>query len=214
MPDNLRAGQMFGQLARRPVNGIPMREPILFLLTVLLILGTPGPTNTLLATGGGTLGFRRALPLVPAEASGYLITVLTVGLLLGPVIKSFPLLALGLRLAVGVYLVILSAKLWRHQPVDLTVAPVTPRQVFLTTLLNPKGIVFALVVIPFGIANWAVYVACFLILVVAMSVSWILLGATLQRIAKAAGHARLVTRVGATAIGIFATILLVSPLMH
>ena len=41
-----------------------MQDPVLFTLTVLFILGTPGPTNTLLATAGGTVGFRRALPLV------------------------------------------------------------------------------------------------------------------------------------------------------
>ena len=29
-----------------------MQDPVLFALTVLLILGTPGPTNTLLATAG------------------------------------------------------------------------------------------------------------------------------------------------------------------
>ena len=153
-----------------------MQEPTLFVLTVLLILGTPGPTNTLLAAGGGTVGFRRALPLVPAEASGYLITILTVGLVVGPVITSLPALALGLRLAVGAYLVRLAAKLWQHGAVDLTVAPVTPRQVFLTTLLNPKALIFALGVIPFATANWWLYLLCFLVLLVTVALGWIALG--------------------------------------
>jgi threonine/homoserine/homoserine lactone efflux protein len=143
-----------------------MQDPTLFALTVLLILGTPGPTNTLLATGGGTIGFRRALPLVVAEASGYLISILTLGLVIGPVIAAVPVVALSLRLAVGVYLVRLAAKLWQHGAVDVTVAPVTARQVFLTTLLNPKALIFALGVIPFASANWWLYLLSFLVLLV------------------------------------------------
>jgi threonine/homoserine/homoserine lactone efflux protein len=191
-----------------------MQEPTLFVLTVLLILGTPGPTNALLAAGGATLGFRRALPLVPAEASGYLITILTVGLIVGPAIASAPALALGLRLAVGAYLISLAAKLWQHGAIDLIVAPVTPWQVFLTTLLNPKALIFALGVIPFSVTNWWSYLLCFLVLLVTVAVGWIALGATLARAAVAVGHAHLVPRVGAAAIGIFAMVLLVGPLLH
>jgi threonine/homoserine/homoserine lactone efflux protein len=191
-----------------------MQDPTLFVLTVLLILGTPGPTNTLLAAGGGTVGFRRALPMVPAEASGYLITILTVGLVIGPAIASIPALALGLRLAVGAYLVRLAAKLWQHGAVDLTVAPVTPWQVFLTTLLNPKALIFALGVIPFAMANWWLYLLCFLVLLVTVALGWIALGATLARAAGAVGNARPVTRFSAAVIGIFAMVLLVGPLLH
>jgi threonine/homoserine/homoserine lactone efflux protein len=191
-----------------------MQEPTLFVLTVLLILGTPGPTNTLLAAGGGTVGFRRALPLVPAEASGYLITILTVGLVIGPIIASIPALALGLRLAVGAYLIRLAAKLWQHGVVDLTIAPVTPGHLFLTTLLNPKALIFALGVIPFATVNWWLYLLCFLVLLVTMALGWIALGTILARAARAVGQARLVPRLSAAAIGIFAMVLLVGPLLH
>lgn len=44
-----------------------MTNPFLFVLTVVTILVMPGPTNTLLATGGATVGMRRALPLALAE---------------------------------------------------------------------------------------------------------------------------------------------------
>ncbi|MFY8031875.1 MAG: hypothetical protein ACOVO5_08585 [Devosia sp.] len=39
-----------------------MTDPLLFLAAVLTLLGTPGPTNTLLATAGATAGVRRSLP--------------------------------------------------------------------------------------------------------------------------------------------------------
>ena len=78
-----------------------MQDPVLFTLTVLLILGTPGPTNTLLATAGATVGFRRALPLLPAEAAGYLIAILAIGLALGPFIAGVALAWIGLGSLLG-----------------------------------------------------------------------------------------------------------------
>jgi threonine/homoserine/homoserine lactone efflux protein len=191
-----------------------MRDPVLFALTVLLILGTPGPTNTLLATAGGTAGFRRALPLVPAESGGYLISILAIGLAVGPAIASLPAVALGLRLAVGVYLAWLAVRLWRRGAVDLSVVPVTPRQVFVTTLLNPKALVFALGVIPFGTPGWWAYLAVFLGLLVLVALCWIGLGAALGRAAGAAGRAGLVPRIGAAAVGAFAVVLVVGPLLR
>jgi threonine/homoserine/homoserine lactone efflux protein len=191
-----------------------MRDPVLFALTVLLILGTPGPTNTLLATAGGTAGFRRALPLVPAEAGGYLISILAIGLAVGPAIASLPAVALGLRLAVGVYLAWLAVRLWRRGAVDLSVVPVTPRQVFVTTLLNPKALVFALGVIPFGTPDWWAYLASFLGLLVLVALCWIGLGAALGRAAGATGRAGLVPRIGAAAVGAFAVALVVGPLLR
>ncbi|MGN4075192.1 hypothetical protein ACS0X5_11490 [Burkholderia gladioli] len=59
-----------------------MLSPLLFGLTVASILAMPGPTNTLLATGGATVGLRRALPLALAEALGYGLAILAIGLVL------------------------------------------------------------------------------------------------------------------------------------
>jgi hypothetical protein len=67
-----------------------MEDPLLFTLAVLAILGTPGPTNTLLATSGAGVGLRRSLVLLPAEACGYLISILLLGLVLGPVVAASP----------------------------------------------------------------------------------------------------------------------------
>ncbi|MFC7692453.1 hypothetical protein ACFQY5_25655 [Paeniroseomonas aquatica] len=78
-----------------------MADPVLFTLAVLAILGTPGPTNSLLATAGATAGMRRSLPLIAAEAAGYALAILTIGLVLGPVMAGAPLLATALRVAVG-----------------------------------------------------------------------------------------------------------------
>jgi threonine/homoserine/homoserine lactone efflux protein len=146
-----------------------MEDPVLFALAVLAVLGTPGPTNTLLATAGATAGLRRSLPLIASEAAGYTVSILTLGLVLGPVVAGAPLLAGALRAAVGVYLLSLALRLWRRGGAALaTGAVVTPRQVVVTTLLNPKAIVFALGVVPFGAGRgaWPPYMLGFLLLLV------------------------------------------------
>jgi threonine/homoserine/homoserine lactone efflux protein len=91
-----------------------MQNPLLFLLTVLAILGTPGPTNTLLATSGASIGARASLPLLQAEACGYVISILVLGLVLGPVVAASPVISIVLRLAVGGYLFFLAVGLWRR----------------------------------------------------------------------------------------------------
>jgi threonine/homoserine/homoserine lactone efflux protein len=153
-----------------------MTNPLLFALAVLSILGVPGPTNTLLATAGAMGGVRRSLPLIPAEASSYLTTILTLGLLLKPIVLDVPHFAAMLQAAVAIYLLMLAFQLWRSSARILLVrrAPITPTQVFVTTLLNPKGIVFALVVIPFSAPRVWPYLFSFVLLCVAASLSWIL----------------------------------------
>lgn len=194
-----------------------MEDPVLFALAVLAVLGTPGPTNTLLATAGAAAGFRRALPLIAAEAAGYIIAILTLGLALGPVMAAMPALATALRLAVGGYLLVLAWRLWRRGGAALAAgAVVTLRQVFVTTLLNPKAIVFALGVVPFGAGPrvWPAYMLGFVLLLATVATGWIAAGAMLGGTAGRRGWGGAVPRVGAAAVGCFAVLLLVSPLLR
>lgn len=193
-----------------------MEDPLLFALAVLAILGTPGPTNTLLATSGAAVGVRASLPLVPAEAAGYLIAVLVLGLALGPVIAASPLLAAALRLAVGGYLLLLAVRLWRSggRAVLAAGGPVTPRQIFTTTLLNPKAVVFALGVVPFGAPRPEFHLAGFAAMAAAVALCWIGVGAALGRAAADTGRAGAVPRVGAAAVAAFALVLFTGPLLR
>jgi threonine/homoserine/homoserine lactone efflux protein len=190
-------------------------DPFLFALAVLTVLGTPGPTNSLLATSGGTAGIRRSLPLIPAETAGYLISILTLGLVLGPVMAASPLLALILRLAVGAFLILLAIRLWRYGgAIQHRDAVVTPRQIFVTTLLNPKAIVFALGVVPFGagVPVWP-YMLGFVAMLVAVALSWITAGALLGGLAGRHGMRGVVPRIGAAAVGSFALLIIAAPLL-
>ncbi len=192
-----------------------MENPLLFALTVLTILGTPGPTNTLLATSGATVGIRRSLPLIPAETAGYLTSILTLGLVLGPVVAANPALALVLRTAVGVYLLWLAVKLWQKGGLILgTGRVVTPPQIFLTTLLNPKAIVFALGVVPFGAPSVWPYLVGFVAMLAAVALCWVALGTALGGVAGRRGLIGVVPRVGAAAVASFAVLIMAAPLLR
>ena len=181
-----------------------MLDPLLFSLAVLVILGTPGPTNTLLATGGAALGWRRAWRLIPAEMAGYTLAILALGLLLGPAIAAQPWLARAMRLAVACFLLGLAWKLWRRGLAGAAAGTaVTPGQVFLTTLLNPKAIILALGVVPFGQAPVLPYMLGFLAILAPVAAGWVLFGALLGRVGGA-----WVPLLGAGVIAGFALLLL------
>lgn len=205
----------------RPATRDGMTGPVLFALAVLAILATPGPTNTLLATAGATVGLRRALPLIPAETAGYLVSISLIGLALGPAVAASPALGIALRIAVGLYLLHVAWKLWRGAGLagagagaGAGATVVTPARVFVTTLLNPKAIVFALGVVPFEAGAWPFYLAAFAGLAAGVALGWIGVGALMGRAARASGRAGLVPRLGAAVVSAFAVMLLSAPLLR
>jgi threonine/homoserine/homoserine lactone efflux protein len=186
-----------------------MTDPVLFALAVLTILGTPGPTNTLLATAGATTGVRQSLPLLAAELSGYLISILVIRGVLSPVIAAFPVVGTVLKVAVALYIGWIAVRLWA-KPSELTAARrVDFGMVFVTTLLNPKAIVFALTVIPLAHPQLWLYFAAFAVAVLAAGLSWILVGGAINA-ASGGKHRSLVQRVAAVVLGGFAGVILAS----
>lgn len=153
-----------------------MTDPFLFVLAILTLLGTPGPTNTLLATSGAAAGIRASLPLLAAELSGYLAAGGLIRLVLGPVLAALPGVGIALKLVVAAYLVVLAIRLLRRKALATEARPVTFRDVLVTTLLNPKAPVVALAVIPAGVAGEALYWVGFALLVPLMGGVWIGIG--------------------------------------
>ena len=179
-----------------------MSDPLLFLLAVLTILGTPGPTNTLLATSGAAVGLRSSLPLLLGELFGYLIAIGAMRLVLGPVIAAYPPLAAGLKLAVAGYLLWLAIRLWLRSATLAGSGRVTVINVFVTALLNPKALIFALSVFPMSHPGLHWYFLAFTVLVLTAGSSWVLIG---KAVGAAAGrHAGLVPRVASVALAGFA----------
>ncbi len=85
-----------------------------FTLAVLLLLLTPGPTNTLLAVAGASRGLKASLPLVFAELSGYLATVSLLVFVAAPWLVGQPIAALAVKLASTVWVLLLAARLWTN----------------------------------------------------------------------------------------------------
>ena len=187
-----------------------MSDPLLFMLAVLTLLGTPGPTNTLLAMSGAISGIRHSLPLLAAELSGYLVAIAAIRLALGPIFAAYPLLGIALKVAVAAYLAWIAVKLWqRGAGLAAPAAAVTLQGVFVTTLLNPKALIFALAIIPAAHPQMVWYVASYAASVVAVGFSWIVIG---HFIGATTGerHAGLVPRVASVALVGFAGVILAS----
>ena len=188
-----------------------MTDPLLFLLAVLTILGTPGPTNTLLATAGATAGMRVSLPLLGAELSGYLVAILLIRGVLSPVIASWPVAGTVLKVMVAAYVAWIAVRLWA-KPAHLTTARrVSFPMVFVTTLLNPKAIVFALTVIPLTHPSLWMYFVAFSACVLSAGFGWIAIGGAIGAAAGGARHL-LVQRIAAVVLGAFAGMILASAL--
>jgi threonine/homoserine/homoserine lactone efflux protein len=189
-----------------------MTDPILFILAVLTLLGTPGPTNTLLATSGATAGVRRSLVLLVGELGGYLIAIAAIRIVLGPVIHAWPVVGIALKVAVVAYLVVIAVRLWRHgNSLTDEKARIDVPAVFVTTLLNPKALIFALSIIPAEHpALWA-YFTAFAVAVPLVGLCWILLG---RAVGAAAGerHVGIVRKIASVALVGFAGVIAVSVL--
>lgn len=191
-----------------------MSDWVPFCLAVLALLATPGPTNTLLATSGAAAGIRRSLALIPAEIGGYLITITVLCLALGPLIQSSTHVATGLRLGCGVYILYLASKLWDEVSVQNQDEPIGRDRVFVTTLLNPKGIIFAFVIVPHlrdsRIVDALPYLAVLSIMICAVALCWISAGALLRARLRLPPDGALIRRTGAIVLGVFSVIVTTS----
>ncbi len=177
-----------------------------FTMAVLALLVVPGPTNTLLAASGAAVGVRKSLILLPMELGGYLLAIGIWGHVIGPLAASYSLFPAVSKLLASAYLAGSAVQLWRGVGADMArgVTPAPPRRVFITTLLNPKALIFALVIFPHGdLVRQAPYAILFSGLVVCVACGWISAGRLVMRSSRPA----LVSRFAALALGIFAVVL-------
>lgn len=195
-----------------------MTETLAFIALSAGLLFTPGPTNTLLAVGGAMAGamrrLGRSLWLVPAELAGYLVAIHLLSFVAGPFVEQSPQAQTALRLGLALYLLWLGFRLWSSQAELLPRQAVTPAKVFVVTLLNPKALVFAFVVLPplaggqwFAALPW---LGGLCLMIVAASLTWIGLGAAIAggRIVQP----RLIPRTGGAVLALFALLLALSAL--
>jgi threonine/homoserine/homoserine lactone efflux protein len=158
---------------------------VVFLLSTAIILLTPGPTNTLLAAAGLGQGAKRASSLIAFELAGYLIAISGWGTLLASLEQYYPWLSVVMRVACGCYLLYVAVTIWISTEKVLKSVPRTigPATVLVTTLLNPKELLFATTIFPpHAFDNMQVYLtaaALFACMVVPIGSAWVVLGAVI-----------------------------------
>lgn len=169
-------GLRFGD--KRGHQGVTMTQVELS-ITVLVLLLTPGPTNSLMMLAGAERGHGPALWLIPAELAGYLVTVGPLMLMGQSLLAAHPGLTLAVGLMAAVWVALLALRLWRLPGTGGAVAAVGARSVFVTTALNPKALIFGVVLLPspdHGLANLVLFAG----LVAVVAVLWAGLGAMLR----------------------------------
>jgi len=158
------------------------------LLATLALLAAPGPTNALLALAGAQQGPRQAIRLVPLVAATYLATILPLAALGAGLFARWPGAGGAIRFAAALWLLALARSLWRADPPGAAPRGITARQALLTTLLNPKALVIAFVLLPPpGHARFAPALGAVALSIVLAATGWALAG-TLARPGRAQGR--------------------------
>jgi threonine/homoserine/homoserine lactone efflux protein len=173
-----------------------------YLSAVLALLIAPGPTNTLIGVAGAQRGMIRVVRLLPAELAGYLTAILPLVWIGAEVLGRFPSAALALKLVAAAWVMALAVRLW-----DLRGAGeqglVTVRRIYVTTLLNPKALVFGLVLLPSpSEPQFAERFALFCLSVICIALLWGAAGALSQRGAGGGFRLRMVQRIASVWLGL------------
>jgi threonine/homoserine/homoserine lactone efflux protein len=144
-----------------------------FVAAVLALLIAPGPTNTLMGVAGAQSGLRGVARLVPAELIGYLTTILPLTYLGAELLRRYPEGAIALKLVAAVWVMLLALKLYGRPGNPDTSSEVTARRVYLTTVLNPKALIFGLVLLPAPTdPHYEPKLELFAVMVVAVALAW------------------------------------------
>ena len=188
-----------------------MSDLVPFILAVLALLAVPGPTNTLMAAAGASRGVVRSLPLLAGELGGYAIAITVWTEIVGAVATSQPLVPVVAKFVAAGFLIWSAWKLWSHAGrMDLPQRGITLARVFLTTLINPKGLVFAFAIFPaVGFVARVPYLGVLAVLVVVTAVGWMSLGMMVAKSSRGLLTSSRVERVTAVALAVFAMLLVV-----
>ncbi len=156
----------------------------IFALEVLGVLAIPGPTNSLLFVSGVSRGFQASLNLVLAEVVAYIISISLLVFVLEPATRTNSTVSQLLRVVCSLYLAQLAVWLWRSGGQEVQSShPITVRRVFLTTLMNPKNLIFAFGIFPVPSAESSEmlpYLAGFSAICTGVASGWIAAGAMLH----------------------------------
>jgi threonine/homoserine/homoserine lactone efflux protein len=169
-----------------------MSQPLLiaFVMFAAVMFFTPGPNNIMLLSSGLTYGFRRSIPHVAGIVIGFAFMVGAVGLGLGTIFISYPVLQTILKYAGAAYLVYLAVVIAISGPVaasqDNARGPMTFWGAAMFQWVNVKGWVMVIGTITAyaGIAGFPWNILIQVIISLGMGalscVAWALFGSALR----------------------------------
>lgn len=144
-------------------------------LALFVLLLTPGPTNTLMLMAGTERGWRRALPLIPVELAAYVAVIAPLALLAQDLAGRLDVLRPVVAVGAGLWVLYLAFSMWQVDAMAGQSGSVTARRLAVTTLLNPKGLIMGLVLLPAAGATMAGF-AVLAVIIVGVAAIWIALG--------------------------------------
>ena len=163
---------------------------IAFVLFATVMFFTPGPNNIMLLSSGLTYGFRPTIPHIAGITVGFAFMIGAVGLGLGTIFITFPVLQTILKYAGVVYLIYLAAAIAMSGPVsadqDNRRGPMTFWGAAMFQWVNAKGWVMVIGTITAYAAiaaypwNIAIQVALSLLLGILSCTAWALFGSALR----------------------------------
>jgi threonine/homoserine/homoserine lactone efflux protein len=180
-----------------------------YLSAVLALLLAPGPTNTLMGVAGAQGGIGRVLRLLPAELAGYLTSILPLVWIGAQVLERFPATAVALKLAAAVWVMVLAVRLWGLRGAQDS-GEVAAGRIFLTTMLNPKALVFGLVLLPSPAEpEFLLRLSLFCFCVAGVALVWGAAGALSQAGANGGFRLLAVQRIASVWLGLVSVTLLI-----
>ena len=152
---------------------MPFETWTLYVLTVLALMSTPGPSQLLILTNSGVHGFRRSLATAAGDLSANALQMLAAGLGLAAIIAASATALTVIKWAGVAYLIWLGVRMIRRAKPDETAELSEQKraslrtlwlQGFLTSAANPKAVVFFAALFPQFITSEAAFWPQFLIL--------------------------------------------------
>jgi threonine/homoserine/homoserine lactone efflux protein len=163
---------------------------IAFVIFATVMFFTPGPNNVMLLSSGLTYGFRRTVPHLAGIVIGFAFMIGAVGLGMGTIFISYPVLQTVLKYAGAAYLIYLAVAIATSGPVkpgqDNRRGPMTFWGAVMFQWINIKGWVMVIGTITAyaGIAsfpwNITIQVMLSLLLGVVACSTWALFGTALR----------------------------------
>lgn len=151
--------------------------------------------------------------LLPAELLGYLTMIVPLTWIGAEMVERFPAAAIVLEIAAAAWVMYLAVKLWSVEIGTGVGGEVTFSRVCVTTMLNPKALIFGLVLLPSPAAHeYPPKIGLFILLTIGVALIWGAMG-RLTRISDRGGSRLIIVqRFAAAWLGIVSTVLVASML--